>query len=500
MSSNFQRIFNSFRAALFLLLVVILLTSCDEIKDLFEPEPTPSSPSGAVEGYVYAQITEEDSLNQNSQLIPLKGAEASISGTDLKSITDDKGYFKIEKVPVGYRRVYISATYYAVKYFDVPVNENRTSSLGIVSLPHIPKRWLVMIYFSADNSTEGADEDFADIRGATSSGDVDIVVQLDTQDQATKRYYISPKYTDPLEDIGEANMGDPKTLQDFMDWAKGAYPADNYLLIIWDHNLSDGWKMIAYDETSDDALTSDELEQALNGASIKVVAIDSSGKGAIEVAYQLKDVANYLVGSEELIPATGFPYQQILNSLVSNSSYSPSDVSEMIVEDYGDFYSSRFDPVTLSAIDLSAISGVALSSDAFGTEIRNSLEVNKAKYAIIKDELQTYDYLNPAWPYTSRVDLHHFAQLIKDNFASNTDLKNRAQEVIDSIDSAVISSYKLGVWKGDIYYKEVNSYGLAVYLNWTSQYNSDYSSATKFAMDISWPELCLWLDENLPRD
>ena len=48
---------------------------------------------------------------------------------------------------------------------------------------------------------------------------------------------------------------------DFIDWAAGAYPADRYILVLWDHG---GYNGVCFDETASyDSLTIHEVNDAL---------------------------------------------------------------------------------------------------------------------------------------------------------------------------------------------------------------------------------------------
>src|SRR5262249_49999789 len=54
---------------------------------------------------------------------------------------------------------------------------------------------------------------------------------------------MEPLKENAVEDIGEANMGDPKVLADFVRWGRQKYPAKRYMLVIWDHGQ--GWRFFA---------------------------------------------------------------------------------------------------------------------------------------------------------------------------------------------------------------------------------------------------------------
>jgi clostripain len=137
-------------------------------------------------------------------------------------------------------------------------------------IPNIPE-WTVMIYLDADNNLESAGiNDINEMEMVGSSSDVNIVVQVDRipysvlaannegylDDSSnsnwtnTRRYYITQDFdpyqisSDLKSELGELNMGDPQTLVDFASWAVTEYPAEKYLLVIWNHG--GGFRSPAY--------------------------------------------------------------------------------------------------------------------------------------------------------------------------------------------------------------------------------------------------------------
>ena len=123
--------------------------------------------------------------------------------------------------------------------------------------------WTVMVYMNANNNLEKyAFDNFNQMAQVADSPSVNIVVQFARQAQyisfpqwkGSLRFKISKgiestfensleKRNDPMLDeskIPDPNMGKAETLGDFVSWARLNYPANHYLLIIWDHG--DGWR------------------------------------------------------------------------------------------------------------------------------------------------------------------------------------------------------------------------------------------------------------------
>ena len=363
--------------------------------------------------------------------------------------------------------------------------------------------WTVMVYLDSDNNLESAGiDDINEMEIVGSSADVNIVIQVDripdydtsnSNWTTTRRYYITQD-NDPyiinsqlISDLGELNMGNPQTLIDFASWAVSNYPAKKYLLVIWNHGggfRSPAYttKDIAWDDTDgEDKITMPELEYALSaisvqiGENIDIVGMDACYMAMAEVAYQVKDYADILVTSEESEPNDGWPYDIILNQLVSYPTVTSNQLAANIVDSYIFSYTVS-DDVTQSAIDLSYM-------DTLATQLSDMA------LAIMSDTLTpTINYINAAsfsqyysdWDF---IDLYDFCNKIL-SYSYNVQVKNIALSIQQTLSSAVLHSgyYGYGVDK---------SRGLSIYFPY-AEYDSYYND-TNFAQDTKWDEMLLSL-------
>jgi len=375
--------------------------------------------------------------------------------------------------------------------------------------------WTVMIYLDADNNLESAGiDDINEMEMVGSTTDVNIVVQVDripysvlasnNQGYAddisngdwtdTRRYYITQDF-DPVQinsqlksNLGELNMGDYQTLVDFANWAMTNYPAQKYLLVIWNHG--GGFrspvyttKDIAWDYTNgEDKITMPELEDALSavssqiGKKIDIVGMDACLMAMTEVAYQIKDYAGIMVASEENEPGDGWPYDSILAQLVSNPSMSAEQLATDIVDKYIFSYSSG--NATQSAIDLSYLDilagqlsnlALAIKSDSFTSKSRYIVGAVNSQYYGDPDFIDLYDLCN---------------QLL--TYSNSLEVKNIASNIQQTLDDAILKSGYIGG-------KVSNSKGLSIYFPWYYGY-SGYYNFTNFSRDTLWDEMLLHLE------
>ena len=276
-------------------------------------------------------------------------------------------------------------------------------------------KWTFMVYMAGDNNLDGAAlRDIAEMAKAGSTKDVHVLVQLDRlEDQKTRRFRITQGggfKTDCIESFGDTNTGDPQVLYSFVKWAADNYPADRYALILWNHgsgwwedaksraagpagkkprqplfrhNLPQTHRSICYDDTSDgDALDNRELRVVLAGIcillgrKIDLLGMDACLMNMVEVAWQLQDSVNLIVGSEIEEPFDGWPYTEIISRLTARPRQDAAALARWIVRSYLASYKGKGETVTQSAIDASRISDVATRLDALASALIAALDTD----------------------------------------------------------------------------------------------------------------------------
>jgi hypothetical protein len=175
---------------------------------------------------------------------------------------------------------------------------------------------------------------------------------------------------------------------------------------------------IAHDDRSGDCLDNQELKRVLGtahqllGRKVDLVGMDACLMTMLEVAYQIRDHAEILVGSEEVEPGDGWPYDAVLRELTEHPDMTARDLATTIVRQYAESYRQRRMEVTQSAIDLSKLDPLVEAVDRLAGALIHRLRtpgVEAAVYAAWRRTLRFFDNFY--------VDLHHFAS----NLAAATD-------------------------------------------------------------------------------
>jgi len=378
--------------------------------------------------------------------------------------------------------------------------------------------WTIMIFMNADNNLEpDALINFGQLAEVGSTGKVNVLIQFDriaqyahtTPDWSQTLRFRVTKGMEPLpkfaiQDLGEVNMGDGRVLEDFVAWSRHNFPAKQYMLVIWDHGQGwrlfldkpkndpskqpgrrphqseaapgtdstaaasivnvrgPGYRSISFDETSNnDRLYNSEIHEALKSAlgknKLDVLGFDACVMSMVETAYAMRDVARYMVGSEELEPASGWNYKDWLQRIIASSSKDGAELSRATVASYEAEYKINDPATTLSAIELSGIEMLASSIDKFSNRLMAHMKNDLQAVVDARRAISQYG-ITPTTDYKLfHIDLGKFLEEIESRTKDN-DLKDAATETRKLIASSVIANYAGTKRQGSF-----GSNGLAIY-------------------------------------
>lgn len=219
-------------------------------------------------------------------------------------------------------------------------------------LPLCADTWTVLVYMAADNNLwQNAAQDVNDMESVPMPGNLNLIVQTDMPANSSypggQRRRISqdssPQITSTLlANLGNIDSGDPQTLKSFINWGFDRYPAQRRMLVVWGHG--DNWfkkdelKWICPDDGSQSIISvaNGDLKEALTGIpSLDILLFDACSMQSLEVLAEVMHTADYVIGSEELVPAAGFPYQTMIPLFATGN---PEQVAEMIPQRYLESY------------------------------------------------------------------------------------------------------------------------------------------------------------------
>lgn len=405
-------------------------------------------------------------------------------------------------------------------------------------LPETPEKnakWTIMVYMDGDNNLETyALKDLEEMERVGSKNGVNIIVLADTLSliNGTHWYFIGEGNTHiDLENgvhhcdcdaiaggcPGELNMGDGATLTYFVRTAMAYAPAENYMLVLWDHG--GGWYGVCWDDSSElfpgsgraDRLTVDETANALaaaglgpDGDKLAIIGYDACLNGMIEVAYENRRVADYMLASVTTIPGDGWPYDLFLGALTKEPTMTPLLAGSLVVETYVASYSTcngygsgGATYVELSLFDLSRLPALVSAVDSLAEALIPYTEDDSYRGMIESAESQTplIETFGEAFAF---VDLGMYLELLGEKIPELQSLTDAAFALLQD---AVVHWKAVTVGSGE---PVMRTYGMTIYFtcSWYYLYE-DYGYETyeeaeeasalpyygmDFAIDTDWDE------------
>lgn len=291
--------------------------------------------------------------------------------------------------------------------------------------------WTVMIYMAARNNLAPfAGKNLQDIASVGLNDKIKVVAQWDQLNQkGAWRYVVKNKAVVHDHYLSVNNPADvAENLIDFVKWGAKEFPSKKVCLILWNHGVgaldpvfgdplrffmqnrdhlnsseitieefysqctSDSRIMpeqskpdrgILFDDDNKCYLSNKDLKYALaqiTSPSILNKKIDCLGFDAcfmqmLEVAYQVKDYASYMIGSEELELAKGWNYEYIFKKLLNQNSKTGKELATDIVDGFGEYYKDRTQFYTQASVDLSKVSLIKENNDKITELLEDNLRI-----------------------------------------------------------------------------------------------------------------------------
>jgi len=436
------------------------------------------------------------------------------------------------EIPVGQHKKWLFMNFIAadcnLKEFQADNIDNQ-ELVGSDANTHI----VAMIDVGPEVKAEGAIEERPDVEGTeVSEGDKASGKPSIIDWKGCRTYYVTQdstpkKLNSPVvEEQGmDVNMSKPETLTKFIVDTMAKFPSDHVALVLNDHGA--GFLGALADDTQGGFMSTPQIRQALadaekiTGKRIDILGFDACLMAQTEVAHEFKDVAHYLLASEETEGGPGWTYSGMLkdtpkgtpsdnqalmdaiknvlaqkrktdgalqsnkampdsikmlqNAMTKKIDVSPEEFCKIVVKVNEEHCK---DIPTFSATDLTKVDDVTKASDELGKAILNTDNKTAVKDAIMKAE--NYGGWQQPKPYADMRDLHHIASLLEG--IDDPKLKEAAKKVKKAIGEAVVANETDKS-------QYPNSKGLSVYAptDKPGGLGNKYEDL-QFAKDTSWNE------------
>lgn len=362
--------------------------------------------------------------------------------------------------------------------------------------PAATAEWNVLVFMNGKNNLEEFTvHNWNQMAKIGSTDKVNILVEYGRIDgyykgngdwKGVKRFRVKkgdkPIASNQLMDLGKSglstDMGDPAVLEDFIKWGAKTYPAKRTMVVIWNHGQ--GFRVaagprathraVSYDDESGNALFNSDVAQAIKNASgdkkIDVIGFDACLMAMIEPAYELRNRALQLVGSEELEPGEGWDYGFLSGLVKSPATTDAAGLGKLIVDSYQTYYTNNpSGHTTLSSIDLSKIGLVADALDNVTETLDTDVERQAARDARKAMTPQTTSY---------GVDIGGWLAQLKTK-KIDADSRSAIDDAQQALNLAVKANYSSGNKVGKSYFGDT---GLAVFFPQSAnEFHSDSNSS-----------------------
>jgi hypothetical protein len=253
--------------------------------------------------------------------------------------------------------------------------------------------WTYMNYMMGDTQDvfgKWCIQEMAKMAAAGGSAQVSVVCQVDAKEFETaygcKRFHLTGGQANEVGRLGQVNMAAASTLRDFLVWVKENYPARRFALVLTGH--SRGWNGLGWDMGKKDTLHLHELKDALAGAGIHldVVAFKAPFMASVEVAHQLRGLADWMVASQNIARTPIWEHQEVLERLKRQPS-APSQELGLAIRDSFE-RSTHQEDRTLSVVDVRAIAGVVAGVDGLVQKMILHLGTDREAFVQVRSNLR----------------------------------------------------------------------------------------------------------------
>ncbi|MBO4507078.1 MAG: hypothetical protein J5747_00400 [Spirochaetaceae bacterium] len=335
------------------------------------------------------------------------------------------------------------------------------------------------------------------------------------------------------DDDSELNMADPNVLHNVLRFAQKEYPASEYGLIMWGHGTgwrgttcfsSDGGsydpvtgtagvKAFAIDDYSASFMTISQVHQAISKLPEKLgfIGFDTCYGALLETAWEFRNDAAFMVGSENIVPSNGWNYQIFLDSVAaeacqnatsaqaaqasqtaSAASVPAETIANCAVSAFSEQYTGMAS-ASISKINLSKVEGLKSAFERFCASVISGITSSSAARNVLNcvmSNVLSFSY--PGSACDMYIDMYSFVNQMntsKDTIFSEPDdtevfshMDSRRSSFVTALNKAVSS------WSGNgaknaklgIYFSPLTSSGAPSY-NFSPAYIKNSGDLTQSA-------------------
>ena len=239
----------------------------------------------------------------------------------------------------------------------------------------------LMVYLAGDNNLSGhMQKNISSMMSAwKKSYNANIVIYFDAPNAAPELYTFRFKGKEVekqvLKTYEEMDSADPEVLKKILNEMQDLYPSDSYGLILGSH--ASGWipsgasgrsnrmlhaepvltRSFGTDYTGSNEMDTRDMAKAIpfNKENLEFILFDACLMSSIEVLYDLREKAKYVIASPAELPAPGFPYARVMPYFWGKGKDLEKDLVK-VCDEFWDYYNTynatnRFGTIALIKMD-----------------------------------------------------------------------------------------------------------------------------------------------------
>lgn len=341
------------------------------------------------------------------------------------------------------------------------------------------KDWTIMVYMAGDNNlsedmvtglmgmkkcleaTFNANVAFLAYydTGALSFPTVKCDFTKETTGKGSDDFFVQTSNLQPAITADQNENTSETSIYRFVEWCvkERNHKAENYALIFSGHG--DGFQQASFlrDDHPFGFLTIPGLQRVLKavtqkllGKNLSILGFDSCVMSTLEVAYEMSDVAEFLISSQGFVPNAGWDYGRVVEKLSKKSDGGIELSKEVVarvfvksfIEKYRDysFYSGR--SVDIGFCDLTKVEEIAESVYELGDRLekalksKNRLLTKKIERALLSAHSKCQTFV-----YEQCVDIKDFCENLQEECEAILDENDQIIKVLKNSDNKNVKEF-----------------------------------------------------------
>jgi hypothetical protein len=266
------------------------------------------------------------------------------------------------------------------------------------------------------------------------------------------RYTIKGGEIKKIEDLPDDTcMSKEKTLAEFLAWTKKNYPADRYMLVLWDHGggLAYGYGQDSLNKRPEKenkyrCISTSEIVSAIRDSGVKfdMIGFDACLMQDVEVATAMEPYADYYLASEEVEGGFGWFYTSAFGKLAKDPGLPTEEFAKELISCYDPYNTIIKDDdgkpdtkSTLSFVDLTMVKPAYEKLSSLFKDVEKAIRKDRDNYAAVAVAA------NSAYTFDNnlQIDLMDFLTILdKGDYENSICSHEKKVDVLESLRACVL--------------------------------------------------------------